>query len=76
MTFDGGTTAIVGARVIDGLGGDPIKKGTVVIEGDRIAAVGKDAAVQIPRGAKDALSGRDLGGPNMRVSSSYHGLLT
>ena len=52
MTFDGGTTAIIGARVIDGLGGDPIEKGTVVIEGDRIAAVGKDAAVQIPRGAK------------------------
>ena len=52
MTFDGGTTAIVGARVIDGLGGDPIEKGTVVIERDRIAAVGKDTAVQIPRGAK------------------------
>ena len=51
MTFDGGTTAIVGARVIDGLGGDPIEKGTVVIERDRIAAVGKDTAVQMPRGA-------------------------
>jgi imidazolonepropionase-like amidohydrolase len=45
------TTAIVGARVIDGLGRDPIEKGTVVIEHDRIAAVGKDTAVQVPRGA-------------------------
>ena len=40
--------AIVGARVIDGLGGDPIEKGTVVIERDRITAVGKDTAVPDP----------------------------
>ncbi|MGA6968573.1 MAG: amidohydrolase family protein [Xanthobacteraceae bacterium] len=74
MTFDGGTTAIVGARVIDGLGGDPIEKGTVVIERDRIAAVGKDTAVQIPRGAKvlDA-AGRTLlpGIIDCHVHSTY-----
>jgi imidazolonepropionase-like amidohydrolase len=52
MAADDQTTAIVGARVIDGLGRDPIDKGTLVIEGGRIAAVGKDAAVQIPRGAR------------------------
>src|SRR5262245_32726085 len=45
------TTAIIGARVIDGLGRDPIEKGTVVIEGDRISAVGKDTSVQVPHGA-------------------------
>jgi imidazolonepropionase-like amidohydrolase len=52
MAVDHQIIAIVGARVIDGLGRNPIEKGTVVIEGDRIAAVGKDTAVQIPRGAK------------------------
>ena len=45
------TTAIIGARVIDGFGRDPIEKGTVVIEGGRISAVGKDTAVQVPHGA-------------------------
>ena len=45
------TTAIIGARVIDGLGREPIEKGTVVIEGGRITAVGKDRAVQVPHGA-------------------------
>jgi imidazolonepropionase-like amidohydrolase len=44
-------TAIVGARIIDGLGGDPIAKGTLVIENGRIAAVGKSASVRVPRGA-------------------------
>src|SRR5262249_43886876 len=52
MAVDDRTTAIVGARGIDGLGRDPIEKGTVVIEGDGIAAVGKDTAVQVPRGAR------------------------
>jgi imidazolonepropionase-like amidohydrolase len=51
MAVDHQITAIVGARVIDGLGRDPIAKGTVVIEGGRISAVGKDAAVRIPHGA-------------------------
>src|ERR1700730_16496854 len=51
MAADDRTTAIVGARVIDGLGRDPIEKGTVVIEGDRIAAAGKDSAVKVPRAA-------------------------
>ncbi len=51
MATDAQTTAIVGARVIDGLGHDPIAKGVVVIEGDRIAQVGKESAVRVPRGA-------------------------
>ena len=51
MAVDHQITAIVGARVIDGLGRDPIAKGTVVIEGDRISAVGKGTAVPVPRGA-------------------------
>jgi imidazolonepropionase-like amidohydrolase len=44
-------TAIVGGRIIDGLGGDPIAKGTLLIENGRIAAVGKSASVRVPRGA-------------------------
>ena len=41
--------AIVGGRLIDGLGRDPIENATVVIEGRRVTAAG-DASV--PRGAK------------------------
>jgi imidazolonepropionase-like amidohydrolase len=51
MAVDDRITAIVGARVIDGLGGEPIEKGAIVIEHGRIAAVGKDTAVSVPRGA-------------------------
>ena len=40
--------AIVGGRVIDGLGGDPIEKSTILIERDRITAVGKDRPCQSP----------------------------
>jgi len=42
--------AIVGGRLIDGLGGDPIENATLVIEGGRVSAVGK--AAQVPRGAE------------------------
>ena len=46
-------TAIVGGPIIDGLGGDPIPRGAVVIgENGRIAAVGPEASVTIPRDAK------------------------
>ena len=52
MAAEGAALAIVGGRVIDGLGGDPIEKGTVLIERDRITTVGKDAATRIPRDAR------------------------
>lgn len=45
------TTAIVGATVIDGNGGDPLGGATVLIEGGRITAVGPRAAVEVPDGA-------------------------
>jgi imidazolonepropionase-like amidohydrolase len=45
-----GALAIVGGRVIDGLGRDPVDNATVVIEGGRIRAVGK--AARAPRGAE------------------------
>lgn len=44
-------SAIVGGTLIDGLGGDPIKSGVVVIENGRITAAGAEANVAIPSGA-------------------------
>jgi len=49
MTADA-ALAIVGGRLIDGLGGDPVENATVVIEGGRIRTVGKDT--RVPRGAE------------------------
>ena len=66
--------AIVGGRVIDGLGCDPIEKGTILIERDRITAVGKDSDVSIPRGAKVAdAAGRTVlpGMIDCHVHSTY-----
>lgn len=43
--------ALVGGQVIDGLGRDPIRRGVVIVEAGRIAAVGSGASVRVPRGA-------------------------
>ena len=45
------TLAIVGGTIIDGNGGPPIVNGTIVIQGNRIAAVGPSASVEVPEGA-------------------------
>ena len=45
-------TAIVGATVIDGNGGSPLPDATVVVQGKRIAEIGPQASVQVPRGAR------------------------
>ena len=37
--------AIAGARIIDGTGSPPLERGTIVIEGDRIVAMGSDVPV-------------------------------
>jgi len=44
--------AIVGATLIDGRGGPPVPDAAVVVRGERIVAVGKRAAVNIPSGAE------------------------
>lgn len=44
-------TAIVGATIIDGTGGQPLTDGVVVVEGSRITAVGPRASVSVPAGA-------------------------
>lgn len=51
------TTAIVGATVIDGNGGPPMADFTVVVEGDRIVAVGPRTSTNVPAGA-EVIDGR------------------
>ena len=46
------TLALVGGRVIDGYGGRPIENGVLLIEGERIIAVGPAGSVPIPPGAQ------------------------
>ncbi len=57
-------TAIVGGRIIDGLGGPPIENGVVLVEGGRIAAIGPAGSVEVPGGAEivDASGGTVLPG--------------
>jgi imidazolonepropionase-like amidohydrolase len=45
------TTALVGARLIDGTGAPPIEKATVIFHGGRISAVGQEGLVPIPSNA-------------------------
>jgi len=40
--------ALVGGTLIDGFGGKPIRNSVVLIEGDRIKAVGTRAEVKVP----------------------------
>ncbi len=44
--------ALVGGRLIDGFGGPPIEDSVIVIDGERIAAVGTLGQVDIPEGAE------------------------
>ena len=42
--------AIVGATIIDGNGGPPLADGTLLIEGNRITAVGPSSSIVVPEG--------------------------
>lgn len=44
-------TALVGGTLLDGTGGPPLRNATVVIDGERIVAVGPAATTPIPDGA-------------------------
>ena len=44
--------ALVGGRLIDGFGGPPIQDSVVLIEGDRITAVGRQGEIAVPAGAE------------------------
>ena len=43
---------LAGGRLIDGFGGPPLENAVVVIEGNRIKAVGVEGAIAIPDGAR------------------------
>lgn len=49
---DAPVKALVGGRLIDGFGGPPVEDSVVLIEGDTIAAVGREGEVEIPEGAE------------------------
>ena len=56
-----GLVAFVGARIIDGTGGDPIESGVLVVRAGRIEAVGADDEIDIPGGAQIVdLDGRTI----------------
>jgi len=46
------TLALVGGQVVDGYGGPPIQNGAVLIQGDRILAVGRAGEMEIPAGTE------------------------
>ena len=44
--------ALVGGMVLDGYGGEPLHKATILIEGNRIVAVGPESTMRIPPGTQ------------------------
>ena len=44
--------ALVGGTLIDGYGGKPIRNSVILIDGDRIKAVGQAGTLQVPAGAE------------------------
>lgn len=44
--------ALVGGTLIDGFGSDPIKNSVIIIDGERIKAIGKVGELEIPAGAE------------------------
>jgi imidazolonepropionase-like amidohydrolase len=45
-------TAITNVRIIDGNGGAPIERGTILIDGRKIVAAGAASQVSVPRGSR------------------------
>jgi imidazolonepropionase-like amidohydrolase len=46
------TKALVGGTLIDGFGGTPLRNSVIIIEGERIKAIGQVGQIQIPAGAE------------------------
>ena len=49
---DGGVKALVGGRLIDGFGGAPLANSVILIEGERITAIGQVGSLAVPAGAE------------------------
>ncbi len=47
-----GVKALVGGTLIDGYGGAPIRNSVILIEGERIAKIGRAGSIPIPAGAE------------------------
>lgn len=45
-------TALVGGMLVDGYGGPPLRDAVILIEGERIAAVGTEETLDVPAGAE------------------------
>ncbi len=52
VSVDSETVALLHVRIVDGRGGAPLDDQTVVISGNRIAALGPSDEVEIPDGAE------------------------
>jgi hypothetical protein len=61
VAYSGPSIALTGATLIDGTGAPPKTGMTVLIQGQRIQAVGKDGEVKIPEGAQQvSLAGKTV----------------
>ncbi|MEM6631132.1 MAG: amidohydrolase family protein [Bacteroidota bacterium] len=47
-----GIKALIGGTLIDGFGGKPIRNSVILVEGERIKAIGQVGKIQIPEGAE------------------------
>ena len=47
-----GVTALVGGRLIDGFGGPPLANSVILVEGERIKAIGQVGTLEVPQGAQ------------------------
>lgn len=52
LADDAPVKALVGGRLIDGFGGRPIANSVILIEGERIKAVGQAGTLEVPAGAE------------------------
>ncbi|MBI9043247.1 MAG: amidohydrolase family protein [Anaerolineaceae bacterium] len=54
------TLVIKNGLIIDGTGSEPVNKGTIIIEGNVIKAVGTDDSIQLPDGEFDVIDAEGL----------------
>lgn len=71
---EGPPIAIVGVRLIDGLGGPPVEDAVVVVEGSRITAVGPRAAVEVPSDAERFDAGGKTLMPGL-IDAHFHSIM-